>query len=1141
MRYSEFIKFDYNFLPVFDMAAEQSGYWKRFIPVKNFYRLLNDFLNALDATDLSKAKSILVHGAYGVGKSHASSVVKHLLCDNWEDIQDFVEKIEDIQLKEKLKNFRQNKKAFSVVLKGGSGVYDSKSLCLTLQKVLKSAFPDINVKSDYETYKSFIETNKMGIDWNKFIKNTDLKTFVKDIDELTKKLDEKDYQIFTTLSKELASNDVILPVRNIVEWLKDVSQEIKDRRIADYLVIFWDEATPILDAGEPSIINELQNVAELTVTDKIYLYLISHRAVFQDEDVKKMLDRFHPVEYYMESITSYHLISATFRKEPNFKNTQAELLNLVNKVIQKIVSYDEGQERLAKKDLENIIPIHPYTAYLLTFIARNLGSTERSIFEFIFDKEMGFRKFIEENPEKEGKRLLTCDSLWDYFLTEFRRTDNEKTSPSVERYNIYSPYVKTLGNDSLKVFKAILLLNILYKYTASDESSLVAPSENNIKSLFAGDIPEQEVSTILDIISEKQYVTKTVDDLYLVTASVLSHEEVEDEKKAIQTQLNDITKILSNENKQKLTQNISDQTLREIHVEFYPCHISKDLLRHNLKRHFRAGPHINLAFFIGRDEYEINNSENIAREISLSDEAKNIVLAVLKKPFDNKTFEKYVDNLARSNVAQKHNYREDSENFKNNALKLVKDWVDQTMTSILVWHLNGYTKTTSVNAFGSDINKEVSRTIFSCGLENLNRCTINKNIWTKKTAKSACEIFLFSPNRQNLEERTIKGVESFLRAVLKDDADEYIVDLNLNFKHEPGSTHPLYTIAKEIENKIINASSNGVFNLGETLYFLYEPPYGFFPNMIHFAATGFLMRAYVGKLYEAGTGVPLTKEKMRDKIISLFKYLTNKDDSNDLLVRLGTAQEKRLIELFKSIFSIEDATGLNDIKWKIRTSSQIIYPFWIFKIDETVQQNELLKNSIDSIDHFIRMQDTELNTETIKELLTCIEQTEIDLKRLFQKDETELRNLFHRYIKQQLLNAVNQIEIPEDFCSRAEEYITQNLQEERWSYDESKVGRLIFEYWMKTNAVRTPVVREEEGVPIPWTEDEEIKSDQPFLKKIEMIDGDTLKTVITKFFEMCDETEIKSIFIRMIEQNILGTGIDRIKLLLEEKDVKGIW
>ncbi|MCX7817192.1 MAG: hypothetical protein N2317_06760, partial [Syntrophales bacterium] len=80
MKYSDFIHLDYNFLPVFDLAQEQLNYWKRFIPVKNFYRLMNEFLNALESSDFTKVKSFLIHGAYGVGKSHASSVVKHLLC-----------------------------------------------------------------------------------------------------------------------------------------------------------------------------------------------------------------------------------------------------------------------------------------------------------------------------------------------------------------------------------------------------------------------------------------------------------------------------------------------------------------------------------------------------------------------------------------------------------------------------------------------------------------------------------------------------------------------------------------------------------------------------------------------------------------------------------------------------------------------------------------------------------------------------------------------------------------------------------------------------------------------------------------------------------------------------------------------------
>ncbi len=1141
MRYFDYIQLDYNFLPVFDITAEQTNYWKKFIPVKNFYNLLKEFLNSLesgDSGDSAKAKSFLIHGAYGVGKSHASSVVKHLLCDDWENIKDYVEKIEDIQLKEMLTNFRQNKKAFSIILKGASGIYDSKSFCLAIQKAVKKAFPEMTVRTDYEIYKNFVEKNELGINWNEFIQKNNLRFYVKNANELIKRLDENDDEILSLLYSELNNLDINLAVKNIIEWLKEVSYEIRNRRFANYLIIFWDESTPILDKGEPSIINELQNIAELTSIDRIYLYLISHRAVFQNQDVKKMLDRFNSIEYYMESITSYHLIYATFKKDDNFKNIQSELSGLLNSVIKKIIINNSYKEKLEKQDLENIIPIHPYTAYLLTFIARNLGSTERSIFSFIFDKKMGFIKFIEENPEKEGKKFLTADVLWDYFFNEFSNIDNDKTSPSVERYNIYNAYVKTLGDNALKIFKAVLLLNILYKYTGSDETSLVAPSENNLKGIFSGDILEEEIMSILNTIAERQYITKTIDNLYLVTASVLSHREIEDEKREIENQYKDITKILTYENKNKIIENISIQALREIKLEFYPYINSTALLINHLKRDFKEGPKINIAFFISKDEEEINNISAIVKEIASSEEGKNIVFLILKKPFDKDTFNKYSDNLARSRVSEKHNYREDSENYKNNILKIVNVWIEQALRSEVEWYLNGYCKKITFNAFSNDLNNEISPKIFTYGLENIKNCTINKNIWARKNAKKSCEIFLFSTNRQKLEEKTIKGIENYLRAIVKDEGDEYIVDLNLNFKPGIKGSNPLYSISKEIENQITRASINGVFNLGEVLSFLSKPPYGFFSNMIYFAAMGFLMRNYVDKLYESGTGILITKEQMRDKIISLFKYFEDGGDFYKLSVRLGTLEENKLIDLLKNIFNIDDVNSLNDIKWKIRDSVLIHYPLWVFYYDEKVKQNTMLRESIKYIDEFIKKQDDELKIDLIREYLKYLEQTEIDLKQLFQKKKDELQHLFYIYIKD-VLKRNQQSEISESFFSKVEQYIIQNLQEEKWSYEELMVEKLILQYLVRINTPsQQPSPQPFQQHPQPPEERYNNDINLILIKKIEQYNSLKLKTVMKKFFDEYNENEIKELIIKMIKNNIISIHTKKLEKLLEEEDIE---
>ncbi|MBA7534223.1 hypothetical protein ES705_26469 [subsurface metagenome] len=176
-------------------------------------------------------------------------------------------------------------------------------------------------------------------------------------------------------------------------------------------------------------------------------------------------------------------------------------------------------------------------------------------------------------------------------------------------------------------------------------------------------------------------------------------------------------------------------------------------------------------------------------------------------------------------------------------------------------------------------------------------------------AKVSAKNFLFANNRDFIETKTSSGPERYTREIIKDNFGDYIVDEHLQFKKEVDVNHPIVKMHTEIQKIINKKKDSGVFNLGDVLRFLTKPPFGIYPNMLHLATLGFLMRGYVGKLYESGRGKPVEKEIMWDKILDLFKYWENERGSNKLEVRLGTADEKKLI----TAFSIERAKVLLSI------------------------------------------------------------------------------------------------------------------------------------------------------------------------------------------------------------------------------------
>ena len=299
----------------------------------------------------------------------------------------------------------------------------------------------------------------------------------------------------------------------------------------------------------------------------------------------------------------------------------------------------------------------------------------------------------------------------------------------------------------------------------------------------------------------------------------------------------------------------------------------------------------------------------------------------------------------------------------------------------------------------------------------------NNNVWTVKMAKVSAQNFLFANNRNFIETKTASGPDRYTREIIKDKFGDYIVDEDLQFKKEVDVNHPIVKMHTEIQKTINSKKDSGIFNLGDVLKFLTKPPFGLYPNMLHLATLGFLMRGYVGKLYESGKGKPIEKEILWDKILDLFKYWENERGSNKLEVRLGTAEEKKLITALTVVFNLQDIESLSDLRWGIRDwIKESQYPLWVFKLSENA--NGGIKLAIDKIIELIESMDAEISQSDIKGVLDTVKIVETDLKFLVFKKEKS-RELFIAWLK-----SIEKIEIKDEEIDSAIAYIRRNMPEE---------------------------------------------------------------------------------------------------------------
>ena len=1073
-KYCDIIGLNEYFQPAYDLTNEVRDYWKQFIPNSKFFDVLRGVLSSLE--DAGEKKSFWIQGTYGTGKSHATAVIKHLLFDAPDEIQAIVENFDEPQIKRQLLQFRQNRRVFPVVLKGMSNIQNPRTFALAIEKAVKSALKQrgitISTKSDFERLVDTIKENRLHSDWNRVIQShPQLHMFVRDKEELVRKLRDENVDILRHVEDLSSEIGIHFSHEHIAEWLREVMVELRQHAHAEALMIYWDEFTSVLElANSGVLLTELQHIAELSLNQEIYLYMVSHRKPSQariaKDDLEKAMGRFKYLDYSMERITTYHIIGASLRKTNRvaYEAARDRALLTMNPLIQRIIGND-GDAKHAHL-LKNVFPIHPYTAYLTTFLARTIGSTERSIFNFLYEPEKGFRRFLQEQPTGGQGVFLTADYLWDFFVEEFERLDAQKFLGILERHKLYLHRIMQENQAYGAIFKGALLLNVLHKMVGITEANqaLVAPSKDNIHAMFWRTDYHDAVEPALTFLDDHQILPKNPDALFLVAESTLPYQQVEKEKGNLLNTLTSIEKILSRRHLDELKAAFTAFILRETEFEVFDAACNEGLLKSKAQKAFHATHAMHIAAIIGRDVQELEQSKQHIQKMLQDPSFEHIMFVVFEEALDQRTFAQFVDYRARAEIAARLTLKDEQTLNENYAQKILLQWAQTLKTGYIEWFVAPHHEPSSdstrlfgkasgkilIHDFRDIINDEIVLNIFRFGFENLNEVKKNQNIWSFQVSKTSAEHFLVSSTREDLEDKA-KGQGLYLRGILKNNKGEYIVDEQLQFKENIDPYHPLVKMNVEIERVIMNKKQGHIFNLGNELRFLSEPPFGLYANMVHLAALGFLMRPYVGKLYEAGKGKPIEKEMMRDKIVALFNYWKTGKDGNKLEVRLGTQEEKEIVQKLAHIFGLANIESLNDVRWRIREwIKDAQYPLWVFT--RSAHATPPIITAITNIIELIESAENEISYNSIKNLLESVKAVETDL-RMFIFKQHEAHDLFLGWLR-----TIEHVEIPDENIQEVIAYIRQNMPEEVGvaSWKEGNVREKVKDWYIKQTKTQTP-------------------------------------------------------------------------------------
>lgn len=1041
MKYSEIIDVEKHFQSAYDILSDSGNAWKTFITNERFESNLSSIIKSFVTSKQENRKSIWIQGTYGTGKSHSLAVIKHLLSDDYSEIEDYLSRINSSQLRSSIANFRREKKVFCVVLKGVNAITDVADLKYTIQKEVISALGSTKVttKTDFQVLGQILESGKFDSFFESIMRdNTELRSYAPNKQALMNAVKNNDIKVMRIISDEMKKEGFgDFRANNIVDWLTDVKKELSNQGLADYLLIIWDEFTTLLDIpNRRSILNVMQDIAELsysvkegeTDTQGIYLLLVTHRKLEATDTYKELKEdektmaqaRFVQLDYGMQPTTIYHIMSGALEvKKPDVlaRLVQDNYTGVasVNNLLDLVIDSDAPNAREIRQKIVSLYPFHPYTAYLATFVSRVVGEAERSVFGFLNDEENGFKKYIQNDTSKT--RFLTADYVWDFFYKTFEQNGNGHFDAITNKYKLSSESVEKKGLEYLAVFKTILLLNILYRVTTTDadtsEKTLVNPSTENIIRAYSGVYDENRINEILNYIDDNQIMHRNPDGVFEVASSSLPQKKILEEKKKLYSQKEDVAKIVEEYNIttiNSLKTTLNSGVTRLVDVQAFWGGDKDHLLRQKLQSKFKTTYSLNIALvlfrgntpeletLLGRKETSVITAKQNFITLSKEDDHKNIVFVIVNTELGNKRFEAYLDSVAQETVARTLQMSEEVTAAQGNAEKWIKNWIDEIK-------LSGYVdivfRGDSIHLPFNQVSKQLKSTyiksIFRLGLDDI---VVPATVWVKQNSKKAVEIVLFSQSKSELESSG-SGADAYVKNLLT-----YNSTMLFNEKLELISEDeniPIVKVCKEVARVIDRRQNEPIINLAEELKFLTKPEYGYYANRLYMGALGLALRPYVDKLYSTAKTTLVTNTLMKDLVVAIFlSWESGRDDSDKYLVRASSAEERELNEMLKTIFDLpEDSEkGLARTKWDIRSKLEENNnaPLWALKY--VGDNNDKYKEFIDNMFKFSKTTEENIDQEFIVSLLGGVKNYQIELIQALSEIKNE--HCLDYYIKTKL-------------------------------------------------------------------------------------------------------------------------------------------
>lgn len=785
--------------------------------------------------------------------------------------------------------------------------------------------------------------------------------------------------------------------------------------------------------------------------------LISHPSAFNgidSEQLKQTDGRYHRMKYNMESVSAFKIMSRKFEVIDEERHAQmCQQFYTMNPQLLDIFTATSNDQQSTREDLFNLYPLHPGTANLATHYATVVGSSSRSVFEFLGQND-SIREFLDSEEHFLNRDTITADYLWDYVLKVFQ-DDVTNYGAVTERYNSYKLQVSNEGAAYFAVFKGILLLNAFNNVSGENNNGLVTPSEDNIHALFAGTRYDGEVDTVLQWFNEQGIIQRAPGGLYSVQFSALPSGEIEEKKnemRNVQYRYTDQVLNFSEAASTAFEKKMMQKVIRPYGFKFFSDHLNEAVLRSQIKN-ARKNTKTSAMFFallMARNNTELGVLRNFAEKCAEDEndkDLKNIVYLVFDEVLTDAKYEQFIEYQANYACASSHGFLDQQKVHRDHAVSMVKEWMDNVQRGNAVVYINGEEKQPiSVKHLSSIVNSVISPTIFPYGPDacELLRQKSPSTFWRQQNSKEIVRTFLFATSKDELA-----NISAQMRPI------QYLVqeclDDNMEWKSDVPEDHPFKVVYDKVQSIIKHADKSLPFNFDEKFSVLQKPPYGLYSSFAPMAMMAYALKPWANKIFDM-QGKPRDKNALIDDIVWLFKVWDDNKSNSKLNFKFQTPEEGKLCKDLISLFKLNskgndysDVTSLKDARYAITAEflGKKGYPLWSVKYASkaafarmpvipviTNEERKLIDNIVT-----ICMERDLRNPALVKETIDLISELRFEMRNILNVDAA-----FSDGFKNYLMH-LDFINIKEDEVDDVKHFIEQNLQSTVGYWTEEEVEK----------------------------------------------------------------------------------------------------